>query len=969
MRRSISHPPLICLIALAATSAVAQELPFQQSVEVYRSDEQDVMAFSLRLEQPFLAEEFEKSNYLRLRSGSPQAYLIYPKETKFHQKHAEFFGRLRGEGEVELELEYETVSENLDGSRRVQVRQGTIKVTIPELPADQHAVGSKRIFLDWARQQNEHFARLLEYYPHETFFQYCLLQSQARYGVEPPPIPKRMPTRDSLETGLYKVFSGSLAIQESLQRQTLSAAPELGDYDRHISTLQPPQLRSLDFKKLLQEKRERENVEPQLHEIAKLVPGDQYFVHFNSMKSLGEAIDLSSQWGDNLLRPYTLTAQDNRLQARLEEQLGLRRRDLERLFADGAATEVAITGSDPYLLDGTDVTMIFRIVDEPAFTKAAVGWAAEAKQRHPELVERDFNYRGHQVTVRYTNDRVVSSFITKHNDYLIYSNSHRAIRRIVDTTLSEGDSLYSAADYRYVTTILPPVAADDSGYYFASQEFIKRVVGPEAKISQKRRVQCFNNLVMQNNASLFFRLEYGRSPKSLSEMIEKRFIAPQKIVCPHGGAYAFDVDGDTCTCSLHNRLRYLTPNAELTVLNVSAEEAAEYDRYKSRYQSFWQKLFDPIATRITIDRRVRLETCVLPLANSSIYSDFRESVDNNAQPINVSRIAPSAVASLVIVPGRENTGRFLKMIPGVAEVIQEDPTLTDLNWLGDSVSLNFCDGEIIYEIDPTRFQSLDVPMIGKASTAWQAMLGALLMTANMPVYATVKVENLEKGERLLDQFWQHIFLQDGNLGPLPTTLDAYRLPDYKQHRIYVLDASLHAIVMRLHIALVGDQLVVATKPEILHEVIDASTTAPGDEQPMAHMLVRLNQRALQRMDDDMQLYWAEKSRLACHRNIISIYNFHELYGAAIDDIAELSEAKYGIRYYCPDDGQYSFNRDTSQVVCSVHGNREHSRQNATLNRGSSFAKFIGRIDEVVMSLRFEKDALIATTDIVRTAEQ
>ena len=34
---------------------------------------------------------------------------------------------------------------------------------------------------------------------------------------------------------------------------------------------------------------------------------------------------------------------------------------------------------------------------------------------------------------------------------------------------------------------------------------------------------------------------------------------------------------DACTCSLHNRLKYLTPNAELTVLNVSSAEAAEYD--------------------------------------------------------------------------------------------------------------------------------------------------------------------------------------------------------------------------------------------------------------------------------------------------------------------------------------------------------------------------------------------------------
>ena len=124
---------------------------------------------------------------------------------------------------------------------------------------------------------------------------------------------------------------------------------------------------------------------------------------------------------------------------------------------------------------------------------------------------------------------------------------------------------------------------------------------------------------MLNNASLFYRLEYGRSPRSLTDLIEGEFVDPAKIVCPHGGAYAFDAAHDACTCSLHNRLKYLTPNAELTVLNVSPAEAAEYERYKQRYAAFWQGMFDPMAVRITVDRRVKLETCVLPMANGSLY--------------------------------------------------------------------------------------------------------------------------------------------------------------------------------------------------------------------------------------------------------------------------------------------------------------------------------------------------------------
>ena len=48
------------------------------------------------------------------------------------------------------------------------------------------------------------------------------------------------------------------------------------------------------------------------------------------------------------------------------------------------------------------------------------------------MVDQEFNYRGHKVIARYTNDRVVSSFVVRHDGYVVYSNSHRAIRRMVD---------------------------------------------------------------------------------------------------------------------------------------------------------------------------------------------------------------------------------------------------------------------------------------------------------------------------------------------------------------------------------------------------------------------------------------------------------------------------------------------------------------------------------------------------------
>jgi hypothetical protein len=655
-------------------------------------------------------------------------------------------------------------------------------------------------------------------------------------------------------------------------------------------------------------------------------------------------------------------AQDYRLQSKFEQQLCIDRPALEKLAESGVVGDIALTGADPFVLEGTDVTLILRVKDKEAFQKEADAWLAAAKAKRADLGEQTFNYQGHQVAARYTNDRVISSFVVQHEGFVVYSNSHVAIRRLIDTAVSPEISLAAAVDYQYTSTILPFLGDDESGYFYASDAFVRRLIGPAAKISQKRRLECFNNLVMINNASLMYRLEYGQSPPSLSELVEGRFVDMEKIHCPHGGAYAFDKASDTCTCSLHNRLRYLTPNVELTVLNISQQEAAEYDRYKQRYEVFWQKTFNPLATRISTGERVKMEACILPQANGTLYSSLRQLVARDPAVLDTTRIAPSAIASVVLNTGREATAEYLKLVPGINEVIQEDPTLTDLSWVGDRISLHYCDGETILQVDPTQLQPLSLPVIGQASTWQQAVAGALAMSANMPVYVTVDVTDREKAERLLKNFWQRIFLKGGEILGLPGQLDAYQLPDYEGHAIYVMSARIYVLALRMHVALVNDQLVLATKPEILKEVIDQRNAQPAEPPQAAHLLVRFTHRALDQLRDDVALYWAEKSRLACHRNIVSIYNFHQLYGAPIDDVPQLSEAKYGIRYFCPEGGVYSYDEEHNHVVCSVHGNREHSRQ-APAPQQSSFEKFAADFAEMLGTFRFEPDALITTLEI------
>ena len=101
-------------------------------------------------------------------------------------------------------------------------------------------------------------------------------------------------------------------------------------------------------------------------------------------------------------------------------------------------------------------------------------------------------------------------------------------------------------------------------------------------------------------------------------------------------------------------------------------------------------------------------------------------VDKNPKPMSTAQFAPSAIVSLTMVPGRAHAAEMLRSIPGVAETLQANPTLTDLKWIGDRVGLHYCDGATILEIDPTQFQATNVPFLGSVPVETQAMVAALL---------------------------------------------------------------------------------------------------------------------------------------------------------------------------------------------------------------------------------------------------
>ena len=73
--------------------------------------------------------------------------------------------------------------------------------------------------------------------------------------------------------------------------------------------------------------------------------------------------------------------EDRQLSRRYQRQLGLRPSGLAEVLGHTAVGEVALVGSDPYLREGSDVTMIFKIRQQTLFDtelqKQLLGYKAE----------------------------------------------------------------------------------------------------------------------------------------------------------------------------------------------------------------------------------------------------------------------------------------------------------------------------------------------------------------------------------------------------------------------------------------------------------------------------------------------------------------------------------------------------------------------------------------------------------------
>jgi len=476
-----------------------------------------------------------------------------------------------------------------------------------------------------------------------SFFTYARERLRSRLGRVPQsrPTEEWMIRQDSTER-LYEVTTGALALQESLQLDRMrNAQPDTGARDIPIDKIQGVAIRSHPWTDMIGSR------QPKIERIAAMVPEDQYYVRFTTTRSLADFLDFADSWAGSLLGFAEVSGQDYGVRQKLEEQICLRSSWLSKLLGPLVIESLVLTGSDPYVREGSDLSVIFQVKARPVFERAVARYLEEARGKRPDLQQGQDAYENVTIERFATADGGVRCFRAWLDEFCVYSNSPIAVRRIIDAYHGRRPSLAKSLDFVYMRTVYPLGAREEDGFVFLSDPFIRAIVGPRIRVAEKRRLEVLTSLEMMKNAALLYLWERpGEKVPSIEELYNGGYLDPKHVQTEPGDRLSWDPAAFVARSERYGRFGHLTPICELTVDRVTTQEKANYETFRDRYQDYWRRYFDPIGIRVTTGTDINLAVTVLPLIDRSEYNEMKRNFGGKAIALSSEPVHEKAVIRL-----------------------------------------------------------------------------------------------------------------------------------------------------------------------------------------------------------------------------------------------------------------------------------------------------------------------------------
>jgi len=851
-------------------------------------------------------------------------------------------GRFQGAGKSSITVFVRKTDELLAEARPV----ATVELDLPAADG-----GDPELLKEWALAQARQFTDYVLRSPFSSFYQYCLLQSVRKYGVPEDELPPRLRRagRPERRADLYSIATGYLAVQESLQLDAMTGRTTIPE-DRGVAidSLKGPDIKSHPFDKML------EGRKPRLDPVAALVPFDAYYCHFTSISKEIATRDLINQWGTGLIRSASVSARDCDLGTKYQEQLCIGVSVLTRLFGDLLIGEIAITGNDPFLIEGTDLTVLIQVKNRALFDQQMKSYLDDALAAQPDAASAMATYQGVPIRSVTTPDRRIASHSTNLGDYAVYSNSLDALKRVIDTHAKRRPSMADNLDFQYMRTIFPSSPQAEDGFIYLSDAFIRKLVGPRWKIEGQRRIVCQNHLRMIGNAATMYRTELRKKP-TLETLTKEKYLPDPLWKCPNSGTYSLDPTG-RAYCSVHNCLRYCTPVDSVALDKVSNAEAEDYRRFVQNYNEYWRQYFDPIGIRFKVGNRIEVETCILPLIENSIYNQVRDLIGGKPVALNARVLTDHTILS-VAAKLDLNRPEYREMAEGIQSLLPPG-ILPVTKAVGSSLSLSLYDSDVLFTGDDRSLATVGDGMPLGA----RLFLVTCISAIQLPIYGIIELQDEKLAQTIIRELIKAAeaaaSMQGEGWGEVPGRIDHYAAGKHGDHEINVFAASA-VIKFRFYYAIASKRLIIATKRYVLEDVLDAldKAKAAGDDAA-ANVQLDILPRAYDKLLPVTTIGWMERMREACHKNLVPIRALVECQGATEETLEAVSRRVEGVVPRCPCQGAYRHDPARGTVYCTIHGDPAHPQQPLRPSGKEELMLFLSRLRDVSVSFRFTDEGIM-----------
>ncbi|MFL5340269.1 MAG: hypothetical protein ACJ8F7_08960 [Gemmataceae bacterium] len=817
----------------------------------------------------------------------------------------------------------------------------------------------------WAKAQLAEFAALGKQAPEFTFYSFAQLLLARKYGLAlPAGLTAGLPTREAAHRQLFETHTGGAAVAESLQLHRLMNRDAAADEARttSVSDVRGIDVPSHPWRKMMGDQR------PAAEPLAEWVPHDNYYVHFRDLASLLEFGELLDLWGTNLIHAFEFQDRDAFVRDRYERQLCLPSRRLAKVIPPDWVRGIAVTGSDPYLADGSDVTVILHLTRPTSFLREQDAFIHESRlQFGDEWETRELVHRSVAVEGFVGPWREVSLYRAAVGDFVVCSNSLVGLQRVLDAHAKALPPLSEALDFQYMRTVFRAEDSTEDGFAFLPDAFIRRLMGPAGKMKQRRRAEALGRLSLVQSAALFAAWDTGTIPADLPALYAATGLTTADRNVAEGAPIAWD-SARLARSAAYNTLRFATPLIELSIDKITPTERRDYEAYRGDYLRLWNQFFDPVGIRFRRNaKQVQVEAYILPLIQSDRYRLLRQVTGGKPYPFTAAMTPPGTLMQFQLKLG------------------QDEPTST---WLA-----------LRLDDDPAFTKRMELLLRSPRDPITAAELERAFW--NLPLTLGIGTKGAENEVEQLRSILRNWLGNDKpavrtykDVGLLRYDLDAAHVRDMLnqlRQALSFVGASEGSTLAQLfsflpekempksiYAAQTGEAYYLSLREDCLKRIIDheletkravaAGKTFP--EMP-AHTSLFIAPSARERAEGIRQYLEAQTRRRAWAGNAVWL-PLHRA-GVIGRDGNEADERAAALRWYgfepiSPDGAGFRYDRRLGEVVNVSHGSERQPTPHATLAVDAPVRRLMEQYRTLRTDLRFREDGIHTTVTFERARE-